>query len=206
MLKEAEGIGDFLQEMRRCTFDKDDAFTVGEVFNAKPEELADFIGEEGHFSTMFDFATVCVGGSDKGWYDCKMITPEDYKACCFSSQEAIQDIGFYANVIENHDEPRGASHYLPEGEVSDAGKKMLATINIMLRGIPFIYQGQELGMENMPFTSISEVDDISTLDEYKTAINAGLSSEEALKVVSRYSRDNARTPVSYTHLTLPTKA
>lgn len=197
MLKEAEGIGDFLQEMRRCTFDKYDAFTVGEVFNAKPEELADFIGEEGHFSTMFDFATVCFGGSDKGWYDCKMITPEDYKACCFSSQEAIQDIGFYANVIENHDEPRGASHYLPEGEVSDAGKKMLATINIMLRGIPFIYQGQELGMENMPFTSISEVDDISTLDEYKTAINAGLSSEEALKVVSRYSRDNARTPMQW---------
>ena len=197
MLKEAEGIGDFLQEMRRCTFDKYDAFTVGEVFNAKPEELADFIGEEGHFSTMFDFATVCFGGSDKGWYDCKMITPEDYKTCCFSSQEAVQDIGFYANVIENHDEPRGASHYLPEGEVSDAGKKMLATINIMLRGIPFIYQGQELGMENMPFTSISEVDDISTLDEYKTAINAGLSREEALKVVSRYSRDNARTPMQW---------
>ena len=74
---------------------------------------------------------------------------------------------------------------------------MLATINIMLRGIPFIYQGQELGMENMPFTSISEVDDISTLDEYKTAINAGLSREEALKVVSRYSRDNARTPMQW---------
>ncbi|MDO4323186.1 MAG: alpha-glucosidase [Lachnospiraceae bacterium] len=197
MLKEADGIGDFLQEMKHRTFAKYDAFTVGEVFDAKPEELEDFVGEEGHFSTMFDFTTVCFGTSEKGWYDCRQITPEDYKECCFSSQEAIQDIGFYANVIENHDEPRGVSHYLPEGEVNNTSKKMLATINIMLRGIPFLYQGQELGMENMPFKSIDEIDDINTLDEYKTALDAGLSEAEALKVISRYSRDNARTPMQW---------
>ena len=74
---------------------------------------------------------------------------------------------------------------------------MLAALNFMLRGIPFIYQGQELGMENVPFTSIEEVDDISTLDEYQTALQAGLSPEDALKAVAKYSRDNARTPMQW---------
>ena len=67
----------------------------------------------------------------------------------------------------------------------------------MLRGIPFIYQGQELGMENTVFSSIGDVDDISTLEEYKVALNAGLSPEDALKAVSKYSRDNARTPMQW---------
>ena len=197
MLKESQGIGDFLQEMKNRTFDKYDAFTVGEVFDAKPEELVDFIGENGHFSTMFDFSTTCFGKSPKGWYDCQQITPEDYKACCFSSQRKVQDIGFLANVIENHDEPRGVSHYIPEGDVNDTSKKMLATVTLMLRGIPFLYQGQELGMENMPFESIEDINDVNTLDEYKTAKAAGLSDEAALKAVLRYSRDNARTPMQW---------
>lgn len=197
MLKEAQGVGTFLQEMKNRTFEQYDAFTVGEVFNAKPEELKEFIGENGHFSTMFDFSTTCFGGSDKGWYDRKTITPEDYKNCCFDSQEAIQDIGFYANIIENHDEPRGASYYLANEEINDTSKKMLGTISLMMRGIPFIYQGQELGMENTRFTSIDEVDDISTLDEYQNALNAGLSEQEALKAVAMYSRDNARTPMQW---------
>ena len=197
MLKESQGIGDFLQEMKNRTFDKYDAFTVGEVFDAKPEELVDFIGENGHFSTMFDFSTTCFGKSPKGWYDCQQITPEDYKACCFSSQRKVQDIGFLANVIENHDEPRGVSHYIPEGDVNDTSKKMLATVTLMLRGIPFLYQGQELGMENMPFESIEDINDVNTLDEYKTAKAAGLSDEVALKAVLRYSRDNARTPMQW---------
>lgn len=197
MLKEATGIGTFLRELKENTFEKYDAFTVGEVFNAKPEELKDFIGEGGYFSTMFDFTSTCFGASEKGWYDARPITPEDYKECLFSSQEAIQDIGFYANVIENHDEPRGVSHYIPEDDINDTSKKMLATISLMLRGIPFIYQGQELGMENMPFSSIGEVDDINTLDEYQTALQAGLPEADALKAVSRYSRDNARTPMQW---------
>lgn len=75
---------------------------------------------------------------------------------------------------------------------------MLAALNFMLRGMPFIYQGQELGMENVPFASIDEVDDISTHDEYRVALEAGLSPEEALRAVSKFSRDNARTPMQWT--------
>ena len=197
MLKEASGIGKFLGEMRDRTFKKYDAFSVGEVFNEKPEEIPDFIGENGYFSSMFDFNETIFGNSAKGWYDARPITPDDYKRCCFESQAKIGETGFLSNIIENHDEPRGVSRYIPEGECSVQSKKMLAALNFMLRGLPFIYQGQELGMENVPFSSIDEIDDISTLDEYQVALDAGLTPEDALRAVAKFSRDNARTPMQW---------
>lgn len=197
MLQEAEGIGEFLGEMRDRTFKQYDAFTVGEVFNEKPGEIPDFIGDNGYFSSMFDFNETIFGGSEKGWYDARPVTPDDYKRCCFESQARVGDIGFLSNIIENHDEPRGVSRYIPEGDCCSESKKMLAALNFMLRGLPFIYQGQELGMENVPFTSIEEVDDISTHDEYRVALEAGLSPEESLKAVAKFSRDNARTPMQW---------
>ena len=197
MLEEATGIGEFLGEMRDRTFKPHDAFSVGEVFNAKDEELPDFIGDNGYFSSMFDFNETIFGGSEKGWYDCKEITPDDYKRCCFETQAKMGNFGFVSNIIENHDEPRGVSHYIPEGDCCNTSKKMLAALNFMLRGLPFIYQGHELGMENVPFKSIDEVDDISTLDEYKVALDAGLAPDAALKAVARRSRDNARTPMQW---------
>lgn len=197
MLREAKGIGKFLSEMRNRTFKKYDAFSVGEVFNDNPDELPDFIGDDGYFSSIFDFNETIFGGSKNGWYDCRPITPDDYKKCCFEAQKRVGDIGFLSNIIENHDEPRGVSRYIPEGDCCAESKKMLAALNFMLRGLPFIYQGQELGMENMSFSSMDEVDDISSKDEYRVALDAGLSPEEALKVVSRFSRDNARTPMQW---------
>ena len=197
MLAEAHGIGEFLSEMRDQTFKKYDAFTVGEVFNEKPEEIPDFIGENGYFSSMFDFNEAIFGASENGCFDSKPITPNDYKRCCFEAQERIGTIGFLCNIIENHDEPRGVSRYIPEGECCPQSKKMLAALNFMLRGLPFIYQGQELGMENTTFSSIEEVDDISTLNEYQVALHAGLTEEEALKTVAKHSRDNARTPMQW---------
>ena len=197
MLKHAVGVGEFLGEMRDRTFLPHGAFNAGEVFDEKPEELPDFIGDNGYFSTMFAFNETIFGGSEKGWYDYTPITPNDYRSCCFANQKRVGDIGMISNIIENHDEPRGVSHYIPEGECTPASKKLLATMNIMLRGLPFIYQGQEIGMENVEFRSISEVDDISTLDEYQLALDAGLTPDAALKAVNRFSRDNARTPFQW---------
>ncbi len=196
MLANASGIGEFLGEMRDETFAKYQAFTVGEVFNEKPEDLEKFIGENGYFSTMFDFHEAVIGHSPKGAYDNRPVTPEEYKNACFTAQAKIGDTGFYSNLIENHDEPRGVSHYLP-GPPCEAAKKMLAGLYFMLRGIPFIYQGQEIGMENTEVSSIEQIDDISARGEYETALKAGLSPEEALAAVSLMSRDNARTPMQW---------
>ena len=197
MLADATGVGEFLGEMRDKTFKPHNAFTVGEVFNEKDEELPDFIGDNGYFSSMFDFAGTSFGKSDKGWYANTRITPDDYKKCCFHSQKRIGSIGFLSNIIENHDEPRGVSYYIPEGECSDQSKKMLATLYFMLRGLPFIYQGQEIGMENLGVIPFEKVDDVSALDQYHVAIEAGYSEEESLKIISLYNRDNARTPVQW---------
>ncbi len=197
MLEEASGIGEFLGEMRDRTFKPHNAFSVGEVFHEKPEEVEDFIGENGYFSSMFDFSASTFGDSPKGWYDRTPITPEDYKNCCFQAQERIGDKGFLSNLIENHDLPRGVSYYIPREELTLESKKLLAVMYFMLRGLPFIYQGQEIGMENIEVRSIDQVDDISAVNQYHTALNAGYSPEEAIRAVSPYSRDNARTPMQW---------
>ena len=196
MLDDAEGIGEFLEEMKHETFDKYDAFTVGEVFNEKDSELREFIGEDGHFSSKFDFAPeMC--GKGGAWYEHESVTPEMYKNAIFDSQLRVADIGFLSNIIENHDEPRGVCRYIPEGDLNDTSKKALATVYFFLRGIPFIYQGQEIGMENCPFESIDQLDDISSKDEYKVCRDAGYSEEESMKLLRVYSRENARTPVQW---------
>ena len=197
MLADAEGVGEFLGEMQKRTFQLHDAFSVGEVFNEKEEEIPDFIGDNGYFSSIFDFSTTSWGKNDKGWYANERITPDAYKKCYFNAQKRAGDIGFYSNIIENHDEPRGVSYYIPEGDVSDESKKMLATLYFLMRGLPFIYQGQEIGMENLGVVPLEKIDDISALDQYRVCVEAGYTPEEALKIVSVYSRDNARTPVQW---------
>ena len=198
MVDDAQGIGDLLQELKHETFDKYDAFTVGEVFNMKQEELREFVGDEGHFSSMFDFDAHQLGEGEKGWYDSKSVEFGPWRDIIFASQQKMQDIGFLSNIIENHDEPRGASRYLPPHAQNEMGKKMLATTYMLLRGIPFIYQGQEIGMTNCRRSDISEYDDISSHDQYQVAIQAGCTKEQALQCCYDYSRDNGRTPMHWT--------
>lgn len=198
MLEEARGIGEFLREMAEKTFRPHDAFTVGEVFNEKDDELADFIGDDGYFSTMFDFYETCYGKSEKGAYDSECyLTPEEYKHCIFRTQKRVGDLGMVSNIIENHDEPRGVSHYIQPEDLCLASKKLLGGVNFCLKGLPFLYQGQEIGMENTVFSSIEDVDDIGTLDEYKVGLDAGLSPKEALEAAGHFSRDNGRTPMQW---------
>ena len=204
MLQEASGVGDFLAELRDRTFQPHNAFTVGEVFNEKPEELPDFIGENGYFSTMFDFSETVWGSSPAGWHANLGITPDDYKGCLFSTQEKVAEVGFISNIIENHDEPRGVSRYIPprdmrtmDPEMRITAKKALATVYFFVRGLPWIYQGQEIGMENVPLKSIDEVDDIASIDAWKVMRSLGVSEEDALRAIERNGRDNARTPFQW---------
>ena len=197
MIESANGIGVFLQELKHETFDKYDAFTVGEVFDMKEEELEEFVGENGHFSTMFDFGPHILTFGEHGWYDSKPIEFSSWRNTIFRSQEKMQGIGFLANIIENHDEPRGVCRYLPEHARNDDGKKMLATTSVLLRGLPFLFQGQEIGMENCVMEDVSEYNDINTIDQYQVALAAGCSKEEAMKCCYENSRDNARTPMQW---------
>ena len=197
MVENVEGVDELLEDLKNHTFAKKDAFTVGEVFNIGVEDLPDFIGENGHFSTIFDFSAHMLSDGKHGWYDAPPISFDAWKKAITDSQMRVQNVGFEANIIENHDEPRGVSRFLPDYAQNADGAKMLGTVSVLLRGIPFIYQGQEIGMQNARWNSVDEFDDISTKDQYRVAREAGLSDAEALAVCSVMSRDNARTPMQW---------
>lgn len=197
MVENVEGVDALLEDLKNHTFAQKDAFTVGEVFNIGVEDLPDFIGENGHFSTIFDFSAHMLSDGKHGWYDAPPISFDAWKKAITDSQMRVQNVGFEANIIENHDEPRGVSRFLPDYAQNADGAKMLGTVSVLLRGIPFIYQGQEIGMQNARWNSVDEFDDISTKDQYRMAREAGLSDAEALAVCSVMSRDNARTPMQW---------
>ena len=196
-LVNAQPIEPFLQELKERTFAKYNAFTVGEVFNETDEELHFFIGKDGVFSSIFDFKQTMLGQEGKGWFDHSLPTADELKESIFQAHERADSIGVLSTIIENHDEPRGVSHYIAEGPVNDTSKKALGTIQVLRKGIPFIYQGQEIGMENQVFESVEDFDDIATINGYHVAKEAGLSEEEALVAIAKYSRDNARTPMQW---------
>ena len=196
-LVNAQSIEPFLQELNERTFAKYNAFTVGEVFNETDEELHFFIGKDGVFSSIFDFKQTMLGQEGKGWFDHALPTADELKESIFKAHERADSIGVLSTIIENHDEPRGVSHYIAEGPVNDTSKKALGTIQVLRKGIPFIYQGQEIGMENQVFESVEDFDDIATINGYHVAKEAGLTEEEALAAIAKYSRDNARTPMQW---------
>ena len=196
-LVNAQPIEPFLQELKERTFARYNAFTVGEVLNETDDELHFFIGKDGVFSSIFDFKQTMLGQEGKGWFDHSLPTADELKESIFQAHERADSIGVLSTIIENHDEPRGVSHYIAEGPVNDTSKKALGTIQVLRKGIPFIYQGQEIGMENQVFESVEDFDDIATINGYHVAKEAGLSEEEALAVIANYSRDNARTPMQW---------
>lgn len=197
MVDEVDGVGELLEDLKKHTFQKYEAFTVGEVFNMKEGELDAFIGENGHFSTIFDFSAHILSEGEHGWYDAPPVDFKEWRKAITDSQLRVQKCGLEANIIENHDEPRGVSRFLPDYGQNPTGAKMLGTISVLLRGIPFIYQGQEIGMQNVVWNTVDEFNDINTIDQYHTARDAGLTDKEALEACSRLSRDNARTPMQW---------
>ena len=197
MVDEVDGVGELLEDLKKHTFQKYEAFTVGEVFNMKEGELDAFIGENGHFSTIFDFSAHILSDGEHGWYDAPPVDFKEWRKAITDSQLRVQNCGLEANIIENHDETRGVSRFLPDYAQNPTGTKMLGTISVLLRGIPFIYQGQEIGMQNAVWNTVDEYNDINTIDQYHTARDAGLTDKEALEACSRLSRDNARTPMQW---------
>jgi len=191
------GIGDLLTELRQNTFDKYTCMTVAEAAGVPYADLGIYIGEDGYFDTLFDFTYSELYNWGHGWHTCKKPWEwpiKNLRDKMFASQIETAKVGFGAVYFENHDYPRACAKFLPDEYVNGTSQKMLGTLFFFLRGIPFIYQGQELGMTNPTFDSIDEVNDISTKNHYRIALADGLTPEQAIKAVNRYSRDNARVP------------
>ena len=191
------GIEVFLSELNEKTFRPHNSMTVAEA-NVPDELLGQFIGEQGFFSMVFDFSYTDIDVPDTGeWFQKRQFTVKELRDKLFHSQKRAQGMGWGAVYLENHDQNRSVNKYIPEGETNDYSKTMLASLFLLLRGTPFIYQGQEIGMENIEMESMDDFDDIATFGQYERAIKAGISPEEAFQIVGKRSRDNSRTPMQW---------
>ena len=191
------GIEVFLRELSERTFKPHDSMTVAEA--DVPEKLLNqFIGRDGFFSMVFDFSYTDIDVPDTGeWFHPRRFTVEELRDSLFRSQKMVQERGWGAVYLENHDQNRSVNKYIPDGDIHFYSKTMLASLFMFLRGTPFIYQGQELGMENIRMDSLEQYDDIATKGQYERALKFGISPEEAFEIVVKRSRDNSRTPMQW---------
>lgn len=189
------GIEKFLNELNERCFSKYDCMTVAEAAGVEYHQLEDFVGERGFFSMIFDFKHADLDvASGSEWFKRKDWSVKDLKNLIMHSQMEMQKAGWAANFIENHDQPRATTKYLKEAHTNKDAVKMLGAMYFFLRGTPYIYQGQELGMTNFNRTSIDQFNDISAIDQYYRSMDEGCTKEEALHYMNLRSRDNARTP------------
>jgi alpha-glucosidase len=194
-----DGILDFLHEWKDEIFAKyPNVFTVAETDGVKPADYSKWIGENGVFDMSFDFSHIRLGFEDSYiWYKRNPWKLIDIRKCFTAAQEATKDSGWVPVFFENHDLPRCVNYFFPKGTDTDLAAKFIGTILLTMRGTPFIYQAQELGMTNIKWPSIKMYNDISSIGQYDLAIKEGLSPKEAMQGVWKYSRDNARSPMTW---------
>lgn len=191
------GIEEFLSELAKKTFKKYNCMTVAETPMLEYERYNDFIGEDGFFSMIFDFSYADLDMTKGGfYYSLREIPTIELRNAIFESQLTQQKYGWGAPFLENHDLPRSLNKFFGE-KANETNTKLLGNVFFFLCGTPFIYQGQEIGMDNFVRKDISEFDDIASKDQYQRALGEKFSTEKALYFVNKRSRDNSRTPMQW---------
>lgn len=189
-----KGIHKYLKELKDETFAKYDVVTVGEANGVSSKEAPQWVSEEkGKFNMLFQFEHLSLWESDNH----TGFSPLKYKQILSKWQNALEGKGWNALFIENHDITRVVSRWCDEKKYFDLASKAFALTYFMLKGTPFIYQGQEIGMTNVKFENIDMYDDIHSLNSYKEKLAEGMNEMEAIESVYKHSRDNARTPMQW---------
>ena len=192
-------VHEYLQEMRREVLDGRDTLTVGECSGVTLEEAKKYAGCDGKELNMvfqFEHMDVDADGTNK-WSDKKMDL-RDMKSVLTKWQKGLDKIAWNSLFWENHDQPRSVSRYGNDGEYRELSAKMLATCLHMMQGTPYIYQGEELGMTNVPFEDISDFRDLDSINAYHELTAQGVfTKNEMLRYLRYKSRDNARTPFQW---------
>lgn len=198
MTANTRGILDYLHEFKREVSEGHDIFTVAEANGVSADELKYWVGKDGAFDMLFEFSHVNLEFRGiETWCRPDPWTLKDLKKALRNSQEATKDNGWYPIFFENHDKPRCVEHFFPEGYDHVKAAKVMGMVLYTLRGTPFLYQGQELGMENVRWPSIDCYNDISSYGQYEFALSERQTEAEALAAVHRFSRDSARTPMQW---------
>jgi len=190
-----EGIQDFLQELKQETFAKYDIMTVGEANGVKVNQAEDWVGEEnGIFNMIFQFEHLDLWGTSvSGGIDIHAL-----KETFDRWQSGLDGKGWNALFLENHDQPRSVSTWGDSEQYRVESAKALATLYFLMQGTPFIYQGQEIGMTNVKFSSIEDYNDVAIKNLYQNGLEEGKNHEELMEIIWKNGRDNSRTPMQWT--------
>jgi len=192
-------LDEFLAEMAAETYDDYDAMTVGETPNVGVEEARRHTGPDGPFDMVFHFEHMDLDyGEEGGWWELRDVELPELKEVLTRWQTQL-DEGWNALYFGNHDQPRVVSRFGDDKRYRRESATLFATLLLTLRGTPFVFQGDELGMRNYPFESLDEQEDAMIVGRVTEAIERGdVASFEAVKeLVRERSRDNARTPMQW---------
>lgn len=188
------GIQEYLRELKENTFDKYDIMTVGEANGVTIEDSEEWVGEEnGKFNMVFQFEHLNLWDHNVG----KSFDIKGYKDVLNSWQKGLEDKGWNALFIENHDRQRVSSTWGDDEEYWYESSTSHAVVYFLQQGTPFIYQGQEIGMTNYPFEDIIDFDDVHAKNIYNQELKKGVPKEEVIEMLRRISRDNTRTPMQW---------
>lgn len=190
---------DYLQEMNRQTFGSHDVLTVGETWGATPE-IAKLYSDpkRKELSMVFQFEHVSLDQQEgKEKWDLKPLCVADLKSVLSKWQTSLGEEGWNSLFWNNHDLPRIVSRWGDDQQFHEQSAKMFAVLLHMMKGTPYIYQGEEIGMTNYPVTTIDEVEDIEAVNMYHDRLAKGYAKEDIIASINSKGRDNARTPVQW---------
>ena len=190
---------DYLQEMNKAALAGNDLLTVGETWGATPEVAKLYSNpERKELSMVFQFEHIGldqIEGKEK--WDLKNLELLDLKKVLSKWQTELEGQGWNSLFWNNHDLPRIVSRWGNDKEYRVESAKMLATLLHGMKGTPYIYQGEELGMTNVRFEDINEYNDIESLNMYKDRLSKGYTHDEIMESIYAKGRDNARTPMQW---------
>ncbi|SMX24524.1 alpha-glucosidase [Boseongicola aestuarii] len=189
----------FLQEMHRETLAGRDVVTVGESWSVSRDTALLYCGRErAELDMVFQFKHIMEGWDPvHGKWKPRPFDLVAFKRVLNDWQETLADDGWNSLFLSNHDLPRQVSRYGDDGTFRVQSAKMLATVVHLMKGTPFVYQGEEIGMTNVHFERIEQFRDIETLGHYADALAEGVAPADFIAGANTNGRDNARTPMHW---------
>lgn len=190
---------EYLQDMNRETFGKHDVLTVGETWGATPEVAKLYSNpDRGELSMVFQFEHIGLDQQDGGEkWDLKPLNVSELKQVLAKWQTELGNEGWNSLFWNNHDLPRIVSRWGDDKQYRVESAKMFAILLHLMKGTPYIYQGEELGMTNYPIQDISEAQDIESINMYHERLAEGYAREDIIHSINTKGRDNARTPIQW---------
>lgn len=188
---------EFIREAREKVWNHYDVMTVGEGPGITPQNAVDYLDEQHGLNMIFHFGHMFLDQGPGGRYDPKPWTMRDFKQVFKTWDDAFAEKGWGSVFLGNHDFARMVSRWGNDKEYWDQSSKLLITLLLTMRGTPFVFQGDEIGMVNTHLTSINESRDIEAINGWKEAQKRGISEQDFVKAANYAGRDNARTPMQW---------